>query len=379
MKQELAQDRAWIEIDLHSLENNIKQIKRVISNQTKIMPVIKANAYGHGIIPVAKKLYEIGIRDFAVATLEEGMMLRENKIEGNILILGYTDFSNITLVKQYDLIQTMVSYDYAQKINQMQCRQNEKLKVHIKINTGMNRIGENYQNKEEILSMYQMEHINILGIYSHLCVSDGVTKEDQRFTKQQIQNFFSCVQQIKEAGYQPGKTHIQASYGILNYPDIMCDYVRPGIMMYGVYSNEPNHMGKKVDIKPVLSLKARVTSIREIQEGDTISYGRTFEAKKKMKIASVGIGYADGYPRNLSNQGGKVGINGKYAAILGRICMDQLIIDVTAIPEVKQGDIVTLIGEQEEITVHAIAKRTNTITNEILCRLGSRLPIIVKE
>lgn len=379
MKQELEQDRAWIEIDLNYLENNIKQIKSVISNQTQIMPVIKANAYGHGIISVAKKLYEIGIRDFAVATLEEGIILRENKIEGNILILGYTDFSNISFVKQYDLIQTMVSYDYAQKINQMLKGQNEKLKVHIKINTGMNRIGENYQNRKEILSMYQMEHLNILGIYSHLCVSDGLTKEDQCFTKQQIQNFFGCIQQIKEAGYQPGKTHIQASYGILNYPDIVCDYVRPGIIMYGAYSNEPNKMGKKVAIKPVLSLKARITSIRKIQEGDYISYGRTFQAKKNMKIASVSIGYADGYPRNLSNQGGKVWINGKYANILGRICMDQLMIDVTAIPQVKQGDIVTLIGEQEEIAVETIAKRTDTVTNEILSRLGSRLPIIIKE
>ncbi len=374
MEEELAkQDRAWIEINLDNLEYNINQIKSIISNKCKIMAIVKANAYGHGIIEISKKLNEIGIQDFAVATLSEGIKLRENNIKGNILILGYTDLKDVEHIIKYDLIQTIVDYEYAKRIEQMKL--SNKLKVHIKINTGMNRIGESYKNLDNLIKIYQMKNIEILGTFSHFCVADSRKNDDIKFTNEQINNFFGCIDKIKNLGYDTGKVHIQASYGILNYPNLDCDFVRPGIIMYGIYNEDEPKI--KLNLKPVLSLKAKVTDVKEILKGESVSYGRTFIARENKKIATVSIGYADGYPRNLSNKNVKVKVNGEYAEIIGRICMDQLIIDVSNIKAIHQGDIVTLIGEEDEISVERIAHEADTITNELLSRLGDRLGRII--
>lgn len=196
MEEELAkQDRAWIEINLDNLEYNINQIKSIISNKCKIMAIVKANAYGHGIIEISKKLNEIGIQDFAVATLSEGIKLRENNIKGNILILGYTDLKDVEHIIKYDLIQTIVDYEYAKRIEQMKL--SNKLKVHIKINTGMNRIGESYKNLDNLIKIYQMKNIEILGTFSHFCVADSRKNDDIKFTNEQINNFFGCIDKIK--------------------------------------------------------------------------------------------------------------------------------------------------------------------------------------
>lgn len=374
MEEELAkQNRAWLEINLDNLEHNVNQIKSIIPEECNIMAIVKANAYGHGLVEISKKLNEIGIQNFAVATLSEGITLRKNNIKGNILILGYTDLKDIEYIIKYDLIQTIVDYEYAKKIQQMKLE--NKLKVHIKINTGMNRIGESYQNIDNLIKIYQMQNIEILGTYSHLCVSDSLKNEDIEFTNMQIKNFFECIDKIKGLGYDTGKIHIQASYGILNYSNLNCDFVRPGIIMYGIYNEDEPKI--KLDLRPVLSLKSRITSVKEITKEESVSYGRTFIAETNKKIATVSIGYADGYPRNLSNKNVKVMVNGEYADIIGRICMDQLIIDVSKIKEIHQGDIVTLIGEQEEISAELIASKADTITNELLSRLGSRLGRII--
>ena len=375
MEKDLKQNRAWIEINLDNLENNITQIKNIIPTQTKIMAVVKANAYGHGMTEISKKLNQVGVTDFAVATLEEGIILREAGIKGNILILGYTNFNNIDYLLKYNLIQTIVDYDYAKRISQMDLK--GKLKVHIKINTGMNRIGESYKNIDKLIEIYQMKNLEILGTYSHLCVSDSLKEDDKLFTNKQITNFFETIKTLQNLGYDTGKIHIQASYGILNYPELNCDYVRPGIIMYGVYSDEYENTKTKVNLKPVLSLKARITSIKEITQGESVSYGRIFKADKTMKIATVGIGYADGYPRNLSGKNAKVLVNGNYVNIIGRICMDQLVIEVSNLTKIEDGDIVTLIGEEKQIKAEVVAQNSGTITNEILSRLGKRLPIII--
>ena len=369
--EEIQKDRAWIELNMDNLEHNINQIKKVIPKECEIMAVVKANAYGHGIVQISKKLNEIGIDNFAVATLSEGIILRENNIKWNILILGYTDIDDIKYVQKYDLIQTIIDYDYAEKINNVKLE--NKLKVHVKINTGMNRIGESYTNIGKLIKIYQMDNLEILGTFTHLCSSDSLDESDIEFTKKQIENFYKCTENIKSLGYDIGKIHIQASYGILNYPELNCDYVRPGIIMYGAFSSKNDKTKINIDLKPALSLKARVTSVKQIDAGQTVSYGRTFKANKTMKIATVSIGYADGYPRNLSNKQAKVLVNNEYATIIGRICMDQLVIDVTNIANVKQGDIVTLIGDEPEISVENIAELSGTITNEILCRIGARI------
>lgn len=373
MEKDIKQNRAWIEINLNNLNNNIEQIKSIIPNNTKIMAVVKANAYGHGMIEVAKYLNKIGINDFAVATLSEGITLRENNIKGNILILGYTDLKNIKYVIKYNLIQTILDYEYAEEIESLKLK--ERVKVHIKINTGMNRIGEYYKNIDNLSKIYQLKNIEILGTYTHLCSSDSLKNEDVLFTRKQIKNFYNCINNLKDLGCNVGKIHIQSSYGVLNYPDLKCDYVRTGIIMYGIYSKYKEHTKIKIDVKPILSLKATISTVKEIEKGEIVSYGRTYIANKNMKIATVGIGYADGYPRNLSNTNTKVLINGKYAEIIGRICMDQLVINVSKIENIKRGDIVTLIGKEQEISAEKIANKSDTITNELLSRLGNRLEV----
>lgn len=373
----LPNTRAWIEINCDNLTNNIMEFKRIIPNNSKIMAVVKANAYGHGILEVSKFLNSIGIENFAVATLEEGIILKENNINGNILILGYTDIQNIEYVIKYDLIQTIVDYEYAKKINSLHL--SNKLKCHIKINTGLNRIGENYKNIDKFLKIFKMQNLNILGCFTHLAVADSLDKDDVTFTENQIKNFYTCIDSIKSHGYDTGKLHIQNTYGTLNYFELNCDYVRLGIGMYGIY-NADNHINNSkadVDLKPVLQLKAKISSVHELPKNNFVSYGRTFSSDKNMKIATVCIGYADGYPRNLSNKDVVVLINNHYAKIIGRICMDQLIIDVTDIQDVKCGDIVTLIGNDSEICAENISVKSDTITNELLCRLGDRLPRIL--
>ena len=373
----LLRDRAWIEIDLVNLVNNINEIKKIIFPKTKIMAVVKANAYGHGALLIAKKLSEIGITDFAVATLEEGIYLRKNNIQGNILILGFTNFDDLEYVIKYDLIQTIIDYDYSEKIKELNL--NEKLNCHIKINTGMNRLGEKYDHLDKLYKIYENEKLNILGTYSHLCVADSDIKEDIDFTNRQIELFNQTINRIKMKGYDTGKVHLQSSYGIINYTGLDYDYVRVGILMYGVNSSKESYQLTHLKLKPVLSLKARITSLKEVDKNESVSYGRTYIAREKRKIAAVSIGYADGIPRNLSNKGLKVKVKDIYCNVVGRICMDQLLIDISDITNIKIGDEVILIGENEKISASMIAMKGGTITNELLSRLSNRLPRIVSK
>lgn len=373
----LLRDRAWIEIDLVNLVNNINEIKKIISTKTKIMAVVKANAYGHGALLTARKLSEIGITDFAVATLEEGIYLRKNNIQGNILILGFTNFDDLKYVIKYDLIQTIIDYDYSEKIKELNL--NEKLNCHIKINTGMNRLGEKYDHLDKLYKIYENEKLNILGTYSHLCVADSDIKEDIDFTNRQIELFNQTINRIKMKGYDTGKVHLQSSYGIINYTGLDYDYVRVGILMYGVNSSKESYQLTHLKLKPVLSLKARITSLKEVDKNESVSYGRTYIAREKRKIAAVSIGYADGIPRNLSNKGLKVKVKDIYCNVVGRICMDQLLIDISDITNIKIGDEVILIGENEKISASMIAMKGGTITNELLSRLSNRLPRIVSK
>ncbi len=368
MVEDLVTDRAWIEIDLDNLEHNIREIQRIIPSNTKIMAVVKANAYGHGMVSIARKLNEIGIFDFAVATLEEGITLRKNQIQGNILILGYTSIENIKYVVSYDLIQTIVDMEYASRLSSL----GMKIKTQIKVNTGMNRIGIPYKEIESIKKIYQNPLLEVSGIFSHFCVADSGEEEDIAFTHMQIDRFNTVIEELKIANIMVGKTHLQSSYGILNYPECKYDYVRPGIIMYGVDSEKNVYKKQKLDMKPVLSLKARVTSVKEIEEGTCIGYGRKYKANQKEKIVSVSIGYADGYPRNLSCKGAKVLINGEYADVVGRICMDQLMVR-TSLIDVKEGDVVTLLGGEDLLSATEIASLGDTITNELFSRLGERL------
>ena len=239
----------------------------------------------------------------------------------------------------------------------------------------MNRLGENYDSFSKLEKIFKNENLNILGIYSHLCAADSIENKDIEFTKKQIKDFNECVFYIKNNLQKDINTHILSSYGIINYNEYKFDYVRPGIIMYGVHSVD--FFYDKINLKPVLNLKAKITSIRKIKNNETVGYGRMYKTIKPKKIATVSIGYADGYPRILSFKDTKVKVKNKYVNIVGKICMDQLMIDVTNIEKVNVGDIVTLI-DNDLISVENISKKADTITHELLSRLGSRLNRTIK-
>ena len=367
-----SKERSWIEINTKNLEYNINQIKQIIPKTTQIMAVVKANAYGHDSIIISKKLQEIGINDFAVATLPEAIKLRENNITGNILILGYTEPEELQKVIDNNIMQTIVDNDYAKSV--LKANLQGKLKCHVKINTGMNRIGELYDNFAALSEIYQNPALQIEGTFTHLCVSDSDKIEDINFTKEQINRFDKAIEFIKNQGLNPGKLHTQASYGTINYTNCKYDYVRMGILMYGINASYDCYNKYNVDFKPVMAVKSKVTSIKYINPEETVSYGRTFKADKKIKIASVGIGYADGVPRALSNIL-IVKINNKKYHQIGRICMDQLMIEINDEHPIAIGDEVILIdpNESKDLTLEDWAKLTNTITDEIICQFTTRL------
>ena len=255
-----------MEVDLHQLEHNVKEIKKIISKNSQIMGIVKANAYGHGAVEITKKLQEMGIHYFAVATLQEGIILRKAGIKDPIMILGYTSIKEIPDVIKYRLEQTIVNYDYAKEIKKLSLK--KPLSIHIKVNTGMNRLGEEADNIDHIIEMYQMKCFKVKGIYTHLCVADSMKEEDIIFTKMQFKKYDGVIEAIKKAGFDPGIRHVQSGYGILHYQDVAYDYVRPGIILYGAYTMKEDK--PLLHLKPVLSLKATITSIHHLKAGQSV-------------------------------------------------------------------------------------------------------------
>lgn len=363
-------DRAWIEIDLQNLEHNLKVLKRAMQPGCRMMAVVKADAYGHGAERIATHLEALGVDAFAVATVDEGIDLRKAGIRSEILILGYTDPCRAEDICKDDLIQTLVGYDHAVGL----ARQGYPIKAHVKIDTGMHRLGFDYADTDSIAACFSMPELEISGIFSHLCVADSIDASDVEFTQLQIQQFYELLDKLAARGISIPKTHLQSSYGLLNYPELKCDYVRVGIALYGVHSSLGTQTKLNLDLRPVLSLKSRIAQIREIPAGETVGYGRSFMAQRDSRIAVVPIGYADGVPRALSGGKTRVLINGYAAPIIGRICMDQLTVDVTEVPDLHTADVVTLLGcdKIKRITAEEWAKKTDSITNEILSRLSLR-------
>jgi len=388
--------RAWIEVDSAALKHNVSVLRALLPEHCRLMPAVKADAYGHGLVIIAKLLSQIDVDAFCVACLSEGITLREAGIMGEILILGYTSPADLPLVNYYQLTQAVVDYEYALMLKQY----GKPIHVHVAIDTGMHRLGIRCENIEEILAVYEMQNLVIDGLFTHLAASDSLLPQDKAFTSSQISAFYDVVDILRNQGYDCHGLHLAASYGILNLltepdarditladaetPDrftmIAADYVRPGIALYGVLSTEEDYDSWRNMLRPVLSLKARVISVRTLYAGEAAGYGMAFTAEEDMRIATICIGYADGLPRELSYGKGSVLINGYLAPIIGRICMDQAIVDVSMIPDLREGDIAVIIGKsgEEEITVGNLAQQCNTITNEILSRLGARLERVLK-
>ncbi len=363
--------RAWAEIHLPNLLHNLRECQRVLPVRSEVMAVVKAQAYGHGGWQIAQALSQAGIKRFAVATMEEGIELRKKGVKGEILILGYTHESNVRQLARYKLTQTVVDAEYAETLNACRVR----VQVQIKIDTGMGRLGESYANIDRIVSMYRCPYLQVGGTFTHLCVADRLEKTDVAYTESQIAHFHEVIEYLRAQGIDPGKLHVQSSYGMLNYSGLHYDYARIGIALYGMLSSADDTVMTGVELRPVLSLKARVAHVKQADKGSTVGYGRSYTVERDSKIAIISIGYADGIPRMLSQAGASCLIRGSRAPLIGSVCMDQLMVDVTHIADVGQGDVATLIGSDQDecITATTLAKQCGTITNELVSRIGERV------
>lgn len=372
--------RAWVELDMEALGHNADYLRSRLQKGCQLMPAVKADAYGHGAVPVARELSRRGVRAFCVACAGEGAALREQGIKGEILILGYTHPDEFELLSRYELTQTVVDASYGELLDGYGRVQKQKIHVHIGVDTGMHRIGEPWEHIDRIESLFHREYLAVDGMYTHLCADDVLRKREREFTLGQAKAFYRLTAQLKSRGCICPKIHLQSSYSVLNYPELSGDYARVGIALYGVLSTRKDTEKWKDKLWPVLSLKARVAAVKELHAGESVGYGLKFTADKEMRIATLSIGYADGLPRILSEGVGHVLIGGKKAPILGRMCMDQTIVDVSRVPQVQTGDEAVLIGRvgQEEITAADLAEQAGTIANEILSRLGPRLERTVR-
>lgn len=362
--------RAWIELNMENLKHNVEQFRLLLPADCALMPAVKANAYGHGAVLISRALQEQGIQNFCVASAAEGIELRNAGITGKILVLGYTHPNQFGDLVRYDLTQTVVDGNYAWELQ----RDGRRFTVHVGIDTGMHRLGERWENVEEIVKIFHFSNLKVTGVYSHLCVSDGMSPKEREYTLEQIHHFAYVIEELHRRGIHDFKCHLQGSYGILNYSELCFDYARAGIALYGILSGKTDQVNAVVDLKPVLSLKARVESVKMLYQGEGAGYGLAYSAKENQKIGVLSIGYADGIPRELSNRG-YVLCNGKQAPVIGRICMDQMLVDLSGVDQVKPGDEAVLIGTSGQLEVRAedMAQWAGTISNEILSRLGERL------
>lgn len=362
-RTECRRARAWAEIDLAALENNLRVLRSRLPDHTELMPAVKADGYGHGAVTIARELNRLGVRAFCTACASEGAELRRSGVRGEILVLGYTAPEQLYLLKKHRLSQTVVDFEYAKLLNKF-----GGLRVHVGIDTGMHRLGIPWEDFDDIAAVFRMDGLSVAGMFTHLAADDTAFGRDRDFTERQAARFRQVAEGLKALGYTP-RIHLQSSLGVLNYPELAADYARTGLALYGCVDGE---IGR--ELKPVMSLKARVSSVRSVKRGESIGYGTEYIAARDMRIAALTIGYADGLPRALSDGRGYVLINGSRAPIAGKICMDQTIVDVSGI-DVRQGDVAVMIGSSGGMTVTAcdIARLADTIPNEILTGIGERV------
>jgi alanine racemase len=374
-------DRAWAEIDLDAIQYNIESIKKNIKKNTQIIAVIKTDGYGHGALQIANMLESDNrIWGYAVATAEEALLLREKNIAKPILILGYTfPYSYKELISK-EIRPTVFTLEAASELSKVAAELGTKCKMHIKVDTGMTRIGirpgdEGIKLIKEISALPELE---IEGIFTHFATAD---ETDKTKTYAQLDKFKGFAEQVEgELGITIPLKHCSNSAGIVEIPEANMDAVRAGIIIYGLWPSKEVENDHRIDLKPVLSLKSKVVYVKSVPKGQEISYGGTFTTKRETRVATICIGYGDGYPRALSNLG-HVLIKGQKAPIIGRVCMDQFMVDVTDISEpILVGDTVTLIGKdgKKTITMEEVGDISGRFNYELACDLGKRVPRIYK-
>lgn len=355
--------RTWAEISLDALDSNIAQIKKLIGGK-EIMAVVKANAYGHDDKTVCTELSRLGVNYFAVSNIWEAEDLRDILPNANIIVFGYTEEPYIDSIIKHDIIHTVGSVEYAKRLSDYALAKNAKIRVHIKVNTGMTRIG--IDTEEEMDKILAMEGLKCEGAYTHFAVADSLDESDIEYTDRQESKLLSIA---KNKGLL---IHSQNSGGILYHSDYEGDIVRAGVIMYGYMPNTACEVPMK--LTPVMSVRSTVCQLKRVPAGTDVSYGRTYTANSEKLLAVIPVGYADGYSRQLSNNG-FVGIRGKLAPICGRVCMDQIIVDVTDIEGVTVGDIAEIYSDKfPETTIDNIADKLGTIGYELVCNVGHRVP-----
>ncbi len=362
----------WAEIDLTAIEHNCKLIKGLLKSSTELMAIIKADAYGHGAAPVARRALSSGAAWLGVSSLEEALEIRQGGIDAPILILGYTSLEDAPVTVAHRVTQTVFNLKQGIILNEAAKELNNKAQIHIKIDTGMSRLGfaPDKASIQIIKELSGLSHLVIQGIYTHLADAGN---PDKTSALKQLHLFQDFIRNLEAEGISIPLKHTANSAAILNLPESHLDLVRAGIIIYGLYPYR-EEKEKRVNFKPALSLKTKIVHLKEVEPGTAISYGGTYVVNCPSKIATLPLGYADGINRLLSNQGEAL-IRGKRVKIVGKICMDQLMVDVTEVEAVASGDEAVLIGKQgeEEITSDEIAERLNTINYEIVCAISSRV------
>jgi alanine racemase len=363
------------EVDLGALAYNYHQLRHVASPSVKFLTVVKADAYGHGAVPVSKKLEELGTDFLGVATVKEGVELRNAGITKPILVLSGIYQEEVEDVLTYQLTPMVYRLEIAEALAATAKKQGKKIPVHIKVDTGMGRIGVLAKEAPAFVNrVRKFEHLSIEGIASHFSTADG---GDSSFAAEQLQRFTRTLEEMKKVDIDPPFCHIANSAALVNLPAARFTLVRPGIMLYGAYPSPS--LKDRVSLRQVMSWKSLVADLKKVPEGSPISYGRTFITQRPSLIAAIPVGYADGYNRLFSNRG-EILIKGTRAPVVGRVCMDWTMVDVTDIPGVAVGDEVVLMGSQlgQEITAEELGERIGTISYEILCSVGKRVPRIYR-
>ena len=372
--------RTWAEVSLDNLEHNYRAIKNHIPEGCRFLGVMKADAYGHGAVPLSHALCELGAEYLAVSNLEEAIQLRRGGVRAPMLILGYTPASFADTMVFMDITQEVHSLEYAKELDTALAGTNYILNVHLKLGTGMTRIGffayDHERTLPELLEVCGLPHLHVEGVFTHFCVADSKAPEDEAFTRTQYARFTAMLDALAAHGIRPELRHCASSGATILYPELALDMVRPGIATYG---HAPSEDAEGIlDLRPLMTVRTTVAQLREIPAGTSISYGRTYTAERDMRVAVLPIGYADGLLRGLS---GKVSfrIRGRMARSVGRICMDMCMVDVSEIPGIRVGDEAALFGYDTDGTLlpcERIAQQAGTISYEILCGISKRIPRI---
>ncbi|KUO72688.1 MAG: alanine racemase [Desulfosporosinus sp. BRH_c37] len=360
--------QVWAEVNLQTLKDNYFKLQAY--TQSQIMPIVKADAYGHGVIPVVETLMACGAERFGVALLEEALEIKAVFPELTVMVIGATELKNSdTLVKE-EIIPTIFQLPQAQALSAAAAKQNRTARLHLKIDTGMSRIGFRETDFKDILKIAALPNLFVEGIFTHFATSD---QRDLSFAREQLKRFQGLCDKLKQVGLSIPIRHAANSAAIIQFPESHFELVRLGISLYGLTPS--SQVGGNVGLEPVMSWKTKISHVKGIETGVSVSYGRTFQAAYPTRVATIPVGYADGLRRALSNQGEML-IHGRRSTIIGRICMDQTMLEVTKISEVHVGDVVTILGKDgyDQITATEMAEWIGTISYEVVCGISKRVP-----